>query len=264
MTVERWLRLRGKGLAMLHVTRGVWGSRVRIWPLLPALLGHPRALSSLAVKMGEYRKMWNPTEPRDWAQQYRERFIPFSKDQLLRLLIQEILQAGGAGCPHEAGAPGAEELQGHATGGPGAAAARAEGAHAHPAACPAQHHAGRLRGGVLCQRGHGGALRPQDGHVPAAAALRCLHGPARLQDVRTAPQRAGAGAGAHALLPQHIQQLRAAQRPGPARAGRARQGGAAGAQLPGPAAGRGSRPAGRDLPVAPVGGGELAPGPVRL
>uniref|UniRef100_A0A5G2Q7C2 Transmembrane protein 143 n=2 Tax=Sus scrofa TaxID=9823 RepID=A0A5G2Q7C2_PIG len=88
MTVERWLRLRGKGLAMLHVTRGVWGSRVRIWPLLPALLGHPRALSSLAVKMGEYRKMWNPTEPRDWAQQYRERFIPFSKDQLLRLLIQ--------------------------------------------------------------------------------------------------------------------------------------------------------------------------------
>ncbi|XP_013854019.2 transmembrane protein 143 isoform X2 [Sus scrofa] len=90
MTVERWLRLRGKGLAMLHVTRGVWGSRVRIWPLLPALLGHPRALSSLAVKMGEYRKMWNPTEPRDWAQQYRERFIPFSKDQLLRLLIQAL------------------------------------------------------------------------------------------------------------------------------------------------------------------------------
>ncbi|KAB0398448.1 hypothetical protein E2I00_014836, partial [Balaenoptera physalus] len=89
MTVERWLRLRGKGLAMLHVTRGVWGSRVRVWPLLPALLGHTRALSSLAAKMGEYRKMWNPTEPRDWAQQYRERFIPFSKEQLLRLLIKE-------------------------------------------------------------------------------------------------------------------------------------------------------------------------------
>lgn len=62
---------------MLHVTRGVLGSRVRV-----------RALSSLAAKMGEYRKMWNPTEPRDWAQQYRERFIPFSKEQLLRLLIQ--------------------------------------------------------------------------------------------------------------------------------------------------------------------------------
>ncbi|XP_022379690.1 transmembrane protein 143 isoform X3 [Enhydra lutris kenyoni] len=89
MTVERWLRLQGKGLAMLHVTRGVWGSRVRVWSLLPTLLGPPRALSSLAAKMGEYRKMWNPTEPRDWAQQYRERFIPFSKEQLLRLLTQE-------------------------------------------------------------------------------------------------------------------------------------------------------------------------------
>ncbi|XP_069314524.1 transmembrane protein 143 isoform X3 [Eulemur rufifrons] len=89
MTVQRWLRLWGKGLAMLHVTRGVWGSRVRVGLLLPALLGTPRALSSLAAKMGEYRKMWNPKEPRDWAQQYRERFIPFSKEQLLRLLIQE-------------------------------------------------------------------------------------------------------------------------------------------------------------------------------
>ncbi|KAK2088834.1 hypothetical protein P7K49_034741 [Saguinus oedipus] len=74
---------------MLHVTRGVWGSRVRVLPLLPTVLGPPRTLSSLAAKMGEYRKMWNPTEPRDWAQQYRERFIPFSKEQLLRLLIQE-------------------------------------------------------------------------------------------------------------------------------------------------------------------------------
>ncbi|XP_033701945.1 transmembrane protein 143 isoform X3 [Delphinus delphis] len=83
-------RLRGKGLAMLHVTRGFWGSRVRVWPLLPALLDHPRALSSLAAKMGEYRKMWNLTEPRNWSQQYRERFIPFSKEQLLRLLIKAL------------------------------------------------------------------------------------------------------------------------------------------------------------------------------
>uniref|UniRef100_F6Q7Z9 Transmembrane protein 143 n=1 Tax=Callithrix jacchus TaxID=9483 RepID=F6Q7Z9_CALJA len=90
MTVTLWLRLRGKGLAMLHVTRGVWGSRVRVLPLLPTVLGPPRTLSSLAAKMGEYRKMWNPTEPRDWAQQYRERFIPFSKEQLLRLLIQAL------------------------------------------------------------------------------------------------------------------------------------------------------------------------------
>lgn len=81
-------------MAMLHVTRGVCGSRVRLWPLLPGLLGRPRALSSLAAKMGEYRKMWNPTEPRDWAQQYRERFIPFSKEQLLRLLIQVLSEPG--------------------------------------------------------------------------------------------------------------------------------------------------------------------------
>ncbi|XP_049756908.1 transmembrane protein 143 isoform X2 [Elephas maximus indicus] len=87
MTVARWLRFQRKGLAMLHVARGVWGSRVRV---LPALLGPPRALSSLAAKMGEYRKMWNPKEPRNWAQQYRERFIPFSKEQLLRLLIQAL------------------------------------------------------------------------------------------------------------------------------------------------------------------------------
>nr|KAF6269268.1 transmembrane protein 143 [Pipistrellus kuhlii] len=88
MTVERWLRLRAQGLAMLHVTRGVWASWVRRWPALPELLGPTRALSSLAAKMGEYRRMWNPTEPRDWAQQYQERFIPLSKEQLLRLLIQ--------------------------------------------------------------------------------------------------------------------------------------------------------------------------------
>nr|BAC29207.1 unnamed protein product [Mus musculus] len=71
---------------MLHVT---WGSKVRLWSLVPALLGTPRALSSLENRMGVYRKMWNPKEPCDWAQQYRERFIPFSKEQLLRLLIQE-------------------------------------------------------------------------------------------------------------------------------------------------------------------------------
>ncbi|XP_066127751.1 transmembrane protein 143 isoform X3 [Saccopteryx bilineata] len=90
MTDLRWLRLWGQRLAMLHVARGVWGSQVRGWPQWPALLRPTRALSSLAAKMGEYRKMWNPTEPRDWTQQYRERFIPFSREQLLRLLIQAL------------------------------------------------------------------------------------------------------------------------------------------------------------------------------
>lgn len=84
-------RLWEKGLVMLHVT---WGSKVRVWSLVPALLGTPRALSTLANRMGVYRKMWNPKEPRDWAQQYRERFIPFSKEQLLRLLIQVLPISG--------------------------------------------------------------------------------------------------------------------------------------------------------------------------
>nr|XP_042127830.1 transmembrane protein 143 [Peromyscus maniculatus bairdii] len=87
MTVACRLRLWERGLAMLPVTW--WGAKGRVWSLVPALHGTPRALSSLANRMGVYRKMWNPTEPRDWAQQYRERFIPFSKEQLLRLLIQE-------------------------------------------------------------------------------------------------------------------------------------------------------------------------------
>ncbi|XP_032749487.1 transmembrane protein 143 isoform X2 [Rattus rattus] len=87
MTVARWLRLWEKGQAMLHVT---WGSKVRVWSLVPALFGTPRALSSLENRMGAYRKMWNPKEPCNWAQQYRERFIPFSREQLLRLLIQAL------------------------------------------------------------------------------------------------------------------------------------------------------------------------------
>lgn len=99
---------------LLHVTREVWGSRVRAWPLLPsALLGPPRALSSLATKIGVYRRIWNPTEPRDWAQQYRERFIPFSKEQLLHLLIQ-VPRARVQG----PGAPGLQLPAGIAAAGP--------------------------------------------------------------------------------------------------------------------------------------------------
>uniref|UniRef100_A0A7N4PWJ6 Transmembrane protein 143 n=1 Tax=Sarcophilus harrisii TaxID=9305 RepID=A0A7N4PWJ6_SARHA len=52
-------------------------------PCGPGAASRPH--SSLTTKMGEYRKMWNPTEPRNWAQQYQERFIPFSKDQLQML-----------------------------------------------------------------------------------------------------------------------------------------------------------------------------------
>ncbi|XP_072463525.1 transmembrane protein 143 isoform X1 [Notamacropus eugenii] len=78
---------------MLRVARaacgaGWWGfPRPPLRPWAPEAASRPH--SSLTAKMGEYRKMWNPTEPRNWAQQYQERFIPFSKDQLLQLLLQE-------------------------------------------------------------------------------------------------------------------------------------------------------------------------------
>ncbi|XP_043850937.1 transmembrane protein 143 isoform X1 [Dromiciops gliroides] len=85
--------LRVLGLSMFRVARaacgaGWWGCPrppLRPWALEAASRPH----TSLTTKMGEYRKMWNPTEPRNWAEQYKERFIPFSKDQLLQLLLQE-------------------------------------------------------------------------------------------------------------------------------------------------------------------------------
>ncbi|XP_031819314.1 transmembrane protein 143 isoform X2 [Sarcophilus harrisii] len=77
---------------MLRIVRTACGAggrgclRPAPGPCGPGAASRPH--SSLTTKMGEYRKMWNPTEPRNWAQQYQERFIPFSKDQLLQLLLQ--------------------------------------------------------------------------------------------------------------------------------------------------------------------------------
>uniref|UniRef100_A0A8C5PIC3 Transmembrane protein 143 n=2 Tax=Leptobrachium leishanense TaxID=445787 RepID=A0A8C5PIC3_9ANUR len=48
-----------------------------------------RNMGSLTAKMAEYRKMWKPSEPRDWTMQYQERHIPFSKSQLVQGLVQE-------------------------------------------------------------------------------------------------------------------------------------------------------------------------------
>uniref|UniRef100_A0A803SPV4 Transmembrane protein 143 n=1 Tax=Anolis carolinensis TaxID=28377 RepID=A0A803SPV4_ANOCA len=48
-----------------------------------------RGKASMAAKMVKYRKMWKPTEPQDWAVDYRERYIPFSKDQLVDALVKE-------------------------------------------------------------------------------------------------------------------------------------------------------------------------------
>ncbi|XP_044523172.1 transmembrane protein 143 isoform X1 [Gracilinanus agilis] len=85
---------------MLRAARAAWGAgwwgcpRPPLRPWTPEAASRPH--SSLTIKMGEYRKMWNPTEPRNWAQQYQERFIPFSKDQLLQLLLQEFHSSSSA------------------------------------------------------------------------------------------------------------------------------------------------------------------------
>ncbi|XP_074164222.1 transmembrane protein 143 isoform X2 [Sminthopsis crassicaudata] len=85
---------------MLRTVRTAWGAawggclRPPLRPRAPEAASRPH--SSLTIKMGEYRKMWNPTEPRNWAQQYQERYIPFSKDQLLQLLLQEFHSGSAA------------------------------------------------------------------------------------------------------------------------------------------------------------------------
>ncbi|XP_077603351.1 transmembrane protein 143 isoform X2 [Crocuta crocuta] len=387
MTVERWLRLQGKGLAMLFMIRGVWGSRVRVWSLLPTLLGPPRALSSLAAKMGEYRKMWNPTEPRDWAQQYRERFIPFSKEQLLRLLIQEF-HAGPADkaaleefvahvdfCTlfhyhhilarlqalYDPINPDRETLDQPLLTDPQRLSNEQEVLQAlEPLLAQANfsplsedtlayalvvHHpqdevqvtinldqyiymqfwALGQRVGQLPRKSSVGSKRGFFTRSPPAErryfkrvvlAARTKRGHLVLKSFKDTPLE-----GLEQLLPElkvrtptlqrallnltlivsgivffvnvgmvvlsdlkmatslllilfagfmglraskHLEQLGAAQRPGPARAGGTRQGGAAGAQLPGPAAPPCKPRARRDLPMAPVRGRELAPGPVGL
>lgn len=47
-----------------------------------------RGKSSLAAMMVKYRKMRKPTEPENWAVDYQERYIPFSKDQLVDTLVK--------------------------------------------------------------------------------------------------------------------------------------------------------------------------------
>ncbi|KAM8927434.1 transmembrane protein 143 [Pelodytes ibericus] len=54
-------------------------------------MGKPfvRTMGSITAKMAEYRKMWKPSEPKDWTVQYQERYIPFSKYQLVNHLVQD-------------------------------------------------------------------------------------------------------------------------------------------------------------------------------
>ncbi|XP_063798845.1 transmembrane protein 143 [Pseudophryne corroboree] len=54
-----------------------------------------RTMGSLSTKMAEYRKMWKPSEPRDWTVQYQERYIPFPKSQLVEHLVQDFHSSNG-------------------------------------------------------------------------------------------------------------------------------------------------------------------------
>lgn len=47
-----------------------------------------RGKGSLAAKMVKYKKMRKPAEPQDWSMEYRERYIPFSKEQLVDALLK--------------------------------------------------------------------------------------------------------------------------------------------------------------------------------
>ncbi|XP_048374370.1 transmembrane protein 143 [Sphaerodactylus townsendi] len=66
---------------MLHMVRLV---------LKAGLTGLPsRGKSSLAVRMAQYRKMRKPAQPQNWMVDYRERYIPFSKEQLVNTLLKD-------------------------------------------------------------------------------------------------------------------------------------------------------------------------------
>ncbi|XP_063157285.1 transmembrane protein 143 isoform X2 [Candoia aspera] len=66
---------------MLSMTRLALGTRVIELSL--------RGKASLAATMGKYRRMWKPTEPQNWAVDYQEKYIPFSKNQLVDALVKE-------------------------------------------------------------------------------------------------------------------------------------------------------------------------------
>nr|XP_056719055.1 transmembrane protein 143 [Euleptes europaea] len=48
-----------------------------------------RGKASLTARMVQYRKMRKPTQPQNWLVDYRERYIPFSKGQLVNTLLKD-------------------------------------------------------------------------------------------------------------------------------------------------------------------------------
>ncbi|XP_034275351.1 transmembrane protein 143 [Pantherophis guttatus] len=66
---------------MLSITRLALGTKIIGLSL--------RGKASLASTMVKYRKMRKPTEPHNWAVDYQEKYIPFSKNQLVEALVKE-------------------------------------------------------------------------------------------------------------------------------------------------------------------------------
>uniref|UniRef100_A0A8C6X409 Transmembrane protein 143 n=1 Tax=Naja naja TaxID=35670 RepID=A0A8C6X409_NAJNA len=66
---------------MLSITRLALGNKIIGLSL--------RGKASLAATMVKYRRMRKPTEPQNWAVDYQEKYIPFSKSQLVEALVKE-------------------------------------------------------------------------------------------------------------------------------------------------------------------------------
>ncbi|XP_070583987.1 transmembrane protein 143 [Erythrolamprus reginae] len=66
---------------MLSITRLALGTKIIGFSL--------RGKASLAARMAKYRKIRKPTEPQNWAVDYQEKYIPFSKHQLVEALVKE-------------------------------------------------------------------------------------------------------------------------------------------------------------------------------
>ncbi|XP_013907944.1 PREDICTED: transmembrane protein 143 isoform X2 [Thamnophis sirtalis] len=67
---------------MLSITRLALGTKIIGLSL--------RGKASLAATMMKYRKIRKPTEPQNWALDYQEKYIPFSKNQLVEALVKTL------------------------------------------------------------------------------------------------------------------------------------------------------------------------------
>uniref|UniRef100_A0A8C5RQ82 Transmembrane protein 143 n=1 Tax=Laticauda laticaudata TaxID=8630 RepID=A0A8C5RQ82_LATLA len=75
---------------MLSITRLALGNKIIGLSL--------RGKASLAATMVKYRRMRKPTEPQNWAVDYQEKYIPFSKSQLVEALVKEFHSSNHKEC----------------------------------------------------------------------------------------------------------------------------------------------------------------------